>query len=147
MVQDNADEIHGAFQQWVTESRLNIVASKHWIEKVCTGAVFLGKEARELGLVDKVLTSDEYIAEKIAAGYRVLRMTPYHGPHFGLNISPLGLAGMDAEGRANIHERIQGFGRGIFRCVSPFFRAGAAVGVLNHLASLQNQGPDYRWSA
>ena len=98
--------IHEAFQKWVMQSRPNVVVSQGWIEKVCTGAVFLGKEARELGLVDRVLTSDEYVAEKISAGDRVLRLIPYNGPQFGIKISPLDLllSSMDAEGRLKIHE-------------------------------------------
>ncbi|KAL7531874.1 hypothetical protein ACHAXR_005136 [Thalassiosira sp. AJA248-18] len=150
MAQDDADVIHEAFQQWVMESRPDVVVSKEWIEKVCTGSVFLGKEARELGLVDRVVTSDEYVAERIAAGDRVIRLIPYKGPQFGLNISPLDLllSGMDAEGRAKIRGRIQGLGMGLFRCVAPMFRVGAAVGVLNHMASLQTQqGPGYSWAA
>jgi len=150
MAQDDADVIHGAFQKWVTKSRPNVVASEEWIDKVCTGAVFLGKEAQELGLVDKVLTSDEYVAERIAAGDRVLRLLPYRGPQmFGLKISPLDLllSGMDAEGRAKIRGRIQGLGMRMFRCAAPLFRVGATVGVLNHLASLQNNHPVYSWAA
>lgn len=150
MAQDDADVIHGAFQQWVMNSRPNVVVSKDWIDKVCTGAVFLGKEAQELGLVDKVLTSDEYVAERIAAGDRVLRLMPYRGPQmFGLSISPLDLllSGMDAEGRSKLRGRIQGLGRGMFRSVAPLFRVGAAVGVLNHLASLQTHHPVYSWAA
>eukprot|EP00578_Thalassiosira_sp_NH16_P024042 CAMPEP_0181094750 /NCGR_PEP_ID=MMETSP1071-20121207/10157_1 /TAXON_ID=35127 /ORGANISM="Thalassiosira sp., Strain NH16" /LENGTH=721 /DNA_ID=CAMNT_0023177095 /DNA_START=54 /DNA_END=2219 /DNA_ORIENTATION=+ len=150
MAQDDADVIHTAFQEWVTKSRPGVVASKDWIEKVCTGAVFLGNEARELGLVDRVLTSDEYVAERIAAGDRVLRLMPYRGPQFGgLKISPLDLllSGMDAKGRAKIRERIRGLGTGVLRSVAPLFRVGAAVGVLNHFATLQNQSQGYYWSA
>ena len=146
MVQDDANVIHEAFKKWVTESRPNVVASKEWIDKVCTGSVFLGNEARELGLVDRVLTSDEYVAERIAAGDRVLRLIPYKG-QFVLNISPLDLlaAGMDAEGRAKICQRISGIRRGFIQYVAPLFRVGAAVSILNHLASLQSGG--YSWSA
>mmetsp|Transcript_659 Transcript_659/g.1103 ORF Transcript_659/g.1103 Transcript_659/m.1103 type:complete len:191 (+) Transcript_659:85-657(+) len=149
MAQDDADVIHEAFQRWVTTSRPNVVASKDWIEKVCTGAVFLGQEAQDLGLVDRVLTSDEYVAERIAAGDRVLRLIPYKGPQFGLKISPLDLllSGMDAEGRANIRERLQGLGTSLVRRVTPLCRAGAAVGLLNHLASLHKERPEYRWEA
>ena len=49
MAQSDADVIHKAFQDWVLQSRPNVVVSKGWIEKVCTGSVCLGKEARELG--------------------------------------------------------------------------------------------------
>ena len=149
MAQSDADLIHRAFQQWVMESRPNVVVSKDWIEKVCTGAVFLGREARELGLVDRVITSDEYVAERIAAGDRVLRLIPYRGPQFGLKLSPLDilLSGMDAEGRAKIRERIQGFGMQVLQFVAPLCRVGVTVGVLNRLASLSNPCPGYTWPA
>jgi signal peptide peptidase SppA len=150
MAQDDADVIHEAFQQWVMESRPNVAVSQDWIEKVCTGAVFLGKEARELGLVDRVLTSDEYVAERIAAGDRVLRLLPYRGPQFGgLKISPLDLllSSMDAEGRLKIREKARVLGMRVIRCAAPLFRVGAAVGVLNHLASLQSPYQGYTWAA
>jgi serine protease SohB len=148
MAQDDADVIHEAFQQWVMQSRPDVVTSPEWIEKVCTGSVFLGKEAQKLGLVDRVLTSDEYIAERIASGDRVLRLIPYKGPQFGLKLSPfdLLLSGLDAEGRAKIRKRIQGLGTGAFQCIAPLFRVGAAVSVLNHLASLQSR-QNYSWRA
>lgn len=150
MAQNDADLIHEAFQQWVTASRPNVVVSKDWIDKVCTGAVFLGKEARDLGLVDRVITSDEYVAERIAAGDRVLRLIPYKGPQFGLKLSPLDilLSGMDAEGRAKIRERIQGLGMRVIQCIAPLCRVGVTVTVLNRLASLSNNPcTSYSWAA
>jgi serine protease SohB len=146
MAQDDADVIHEAFQQWVVGSRPNVVASQDWIDKVCTGAVFLGKEARELGLVDRILTSDEYVAEKIAAGDRVLRLLPYKGPQFGMKISPLDLllSSMDAEGKLT---KVRDVCMRIIQSAAPLFRVGAAVGVLNHLASLQSPYRCYTWAA
>jgi signal peptide peptidase SppA len=150
MAQNDADLIHEAFQQWVMASRPNVVVSKDWIDKVCTGAVFLGKEARDLGLVDRVVTSDEYVAERIAAGDRVLRLIPYKGPQFGLKLSPLDilLSGMDAEGRAKIRERIQGLGMRVIQCIAPLCKVGVTVSVLNRLASLSNNPcTSYSWAA
>ena len=150
MAQNDADIIHEAFQQWVLQSRPNVVVSKEWMEKVCTGAVFLGKEARELGLVDRVVTSDEYVAERIAAGDRVLRLMPYKGPQFGLKISPLDLllSGMDAEGRIKVWDRIRWLGMGISQCVAPLCRVGGAVGVLNlvHHLALSHMRPRFSWA-
>ena len=119
------------------------------MEKVCTGSVFMGNEARDLGLVDQVMTSDEYVSERIAAGDRVLRLIPYKGPQFGLKLSPLDLilSGMAPEGRAKLRERIQGLGRVVSRQASSFFRVRAVVGILNQLASMQNRRPDYHWPA
>jgi serine protease SohB len=133
--QRDADVIHEAFQRHVLEARPNVVATRDWMEKVCTGSVFLGREAVELGLIDEVKTSDEYVAERIAAGDRVLRLIPYRGPQFGFKLSPLDLllSGMDAEGKARVREVI----RGAWGGVSSLCRVGGAVGILNavhHLA-------------
>ena len=133
--QRDADSIHDAFRQWVVSSRPNVKATEDWVEKVCTGSVFLGKEAMQLGLVDHIKTSDEYISERIAAGDRVLRLIPYRGPQFGLKLSPLDLllAGMDAESMSKIRE-VGGRLKGVF---ASLFRVGGAVGILNavhHLA-------------
>ena len=141
MAQDDADVIHRSFQKWVTESR-NLSGSKDWLDKVLTGAVFLGTEACELGLVDRVVTSDEYVAERIAAGDRVLRLLPYRGSQLGLKISPLDLlSGLDAEGRAKLMLKIKQFAPGLCQTCASLLRVGSAVGILNlvhHFASLQS---------
>ncbi|KAL7473271.1 hypothetical protein ACHAXS_013714 [Conticribra weissflogii] len=144
LAQKDAEVIHEAFRQWVLKARPNVSVSKEWLDKVCTGAVFLGKEAEELGLVDRVVTSDEYIAERIAAGDRVLRLMPYRGPQFGFKLSPLDLLllGTDAEGRTRIAEKFQLLRNGISRQFASLFRVGSAVGVLNlvhYLATLQSR--------
>ena len=146
MAQKDADVIHSSFQQWVLNARPNVVASKEWIEKVCNGSVFLGNEAQKLGLIDRVVTSDEYIAERISAGDRVLRLMPYRG-EFMLPIDLL--QGLNAEGRANIRRRIQGLGRGMFQSIAPLLRVVGAVGILNVVSALQfNQASGgYSWSA
>jgi serine protease SohB len=135
--QKDADSIHDAFRQLVVSRRPDIVANKEWMDKVCTGSVFLGRDAVDLGLVDRVMTSDEYVAERIAAGDRVLRLIPYKGPQFGLKLSPLDLllSGMDAEGRGKIWEVV----RGVCGAVASLCRVGGAVGILNgvhHVVSL-----------
>ena len=50
------------------------------IDQVATGDVFLGVEALKLGLVDRLITSDEYIYEKIRNGARVLKLINYRRP-------------------------------------------------------------------
>jgi len=149
LAQKDAEVIHEAFRQWVLKARPNVSVSEDWLDKVCTGAVFLGKEAEELGLVDRVVTSDEYIAERIAAGDRVLRLMPYRGPQFGFKLSPLDLLllGTDAEGRTRLSEKFQLLRSGITRHIAPLFRVGSAVGFLNlmhHLATLQIR-PSLTW--
>ena len=140
VAQNDANVIHLAFQNWVTKARPNVVASEEWMEKVCTGAVFLGNEACELGLVDRVCTSDEYISERIAAGDRVLRLLPYRPFMLPMMLPP----GMNAESRAKIRGVIQGLGGGL----APLFRVGAAVSFLNYLAAaLHSNHQEYSWSA
>lgn len=65
------DDTHRAFKQHVVDSRPIL---KRRIEKVGTGDVWLGSDAIRLDLVDRIATSDEYIAEKIKSGARVLKM-------------------------------------------------------------------------
>lgn len=64
-------KVHGAFKDLVVRGRPGIV--EH-IDTVTDGTVFLGVEAKELALVDDVMTSDAYILERITAGDRVLRL-------------------------------------------------------------------------
>ena len=47
------------------------------MDRVATGDVFLGNQALELGLVDRIMTSDEYISERIRDGSRVLKLVNY----------------------------------------------------------------------
>ncbi len=142
MAQDDANVIHEAFQKLVTKSR-NLAGSQEWLDKVATGAIFLGAEACELGLVDRVVTSDEYVAERVAAGDRVLRLVPYRGSQLGIRISPLDLlSGLDAEGRAKLTLKIKQLGPGLCQTLASLFRVGSAVGALNlihHFASLHRQ--------
>ena len=58
------------------------------MDRVATGDVFLGSQALELGLVDRIITSDEYISERIRGGSRVLKLVIYEKQ------SPQGLFGL-----------------------------------------------------
>lgn len=140
LAQDDANVIHQAFQRWVTKAR-NLSDSQDWLEKVGTGAIFLGGEACELGLVDRVVTSDEYVAERIAAGDRVLRLVPYRGSQLGLRISPLDLVtGLDPQGKAKLTNKIRQLGPSICQTLASLLRVGSAVGALNlvhHFAGSQ----------
>jgi ClpP class serine protease len=64
-------DTHRAFKRFVAESR-PAVGSR--IEQVATGDVWLGYDALEHGLIDRIITSDEYIGEKMAQGARVLKL-------------------------------------------------------------------------
>lgn len=54
------------------------------MDEVASGDVFLGAQALKLGLVDRLITSDEYIAERIRQGCRVLKLVNHHRQHAGL---------------------------------------------------------------
>ena len=52
------EEIHGIFKRFVTEQRPGLD-----IEKVATGEHWLGRRAKDLGLCDTLVTSDDYLLE------------------------------------------------------------------------------------
>ncbi|MBN2690195.1 MAG: protease SohB [Gammaproteobacteria bacterium] len=54
--QQDIDETHELFKRFVTENR-----SKLDIDKVATGEYWYGTRAIELGLVDRLITSDDYL--------------------------------------------------------------------------------------
>jgi ClpP class serine protease len=74
-LQKTLDTIHKAFQRLVVQGRPMLEDS---VNQVCTGDIYLGQEARELRLVDRVLTSEEYLLERIQAGDRVLKLHRSH---------------------------------------------------------------------
>lgn len=57
---EDLEEAHKLFKEFIAEHRPALD-----IEKIATGEIWFGKRARELGLVDEVLTSDEYLFTKI----------------------------------------------------------------------------------
>jgi len=92
-VQDDLDRVHDAFRSLVKDSRK--VGDGENLSEVMEGECFLGQFAQELGLVDHTITSDAYIAERVQAGDKVLRLRRYDKPKAfgGLNLplSPLDL--------------------------------------------------------
>ena len=59
-LQEQIDLIHNQFQGFLKKFRPNLD-----FEKVATGEVWLGDQALNLGLVDKIKTSDSYIMDKM----------------------------------------------------------------------------------
>lgn len=53
-------ETHDLFKQFIREHRATVD-----VDAIATGEVWLGTRAEQLGLVDEVLTSDEYIADQL----------------------------------------------------------------------------------
>ncbi len=78
-VQDMVDTIHTAFKHHVAAAR-PIISDR--IDELATGDIWLGINAVEVGLADRVVTSDEYIGERMRDGARVLKLIRYERPRF-----------------------------------------------------------------
>ncbi len=76
-VQGMIDKTHSAFKQHVVEARPLLA---HDIDVIATGDVWLGRDALERGLIDQIITSDEYIWDKIQNGDTVLKLIKFHRP-------------------------------------------------------------------
>ena len=70
-IQSMVDETHQAFKKHVVLAR-PVLAKR--IDKVSTGKIWLGAAALEVGLVDHLVTSDEYIGHRIQSGARLLKL-------------------------------------------------------------------------
>lgn len=57
--QQELDEAHVLFKSFVRDHRRNLN-----LDKVATGEHWFGSQAKELGLVDDIMTSDEYVASR-----------------------------------------------------------------------------------
>ena len=57
-LRQDIEDIHGIFKSFVTEQRPGLD-----IEKVATGEHWLGRRAKDLGLCDTLVTSDDYLLE------------------------------------------------------------------------------------
>jgi len=62
----------------VDQMTTNGVSMAHVMDQVASGDVYLGVQAIKMGLVDRLITSDEYISERIRHGARVLKLINYH---------------------------------------------------------------------
>jgi ClpP class serine protease len=79
-VQGMIDKTHSAFKRHVVEAR-PLLAND--IDVIATGDVWLGHDALERGLIDQIITSDEYIWDKIQNGDQVLKLIKFHRPRLG----------------------------------------------------------------
>jgi ATP-dependent protease ClpP protease subunit len=107
------DMTHRAFQDLVVSSRPIL---KPFMKKVGTGDIFLGKGALEVGLVDQILTSDEYISKKLIAGARVLKLVKNRKARFpfGSNFDNYDTT-LEDRYSLSISTLISGAGRGVAR--------------------------------
>ncbi|CAJ1967132.1 unnamed protein product [Cylindrotheca closterium] len=62
------EEVHESFIELCTSNRPSLDPA------ICDGSVLLANRALESGLVDRILTSDEYLWERICAGDHVLKL-------------------------------------------------------------------------
>mmetsp|Transcript_58339 Transcript_58339/g.142654 ORF Transcript_58339/g.142654 Transcript_58339/m.142654 type:complete len:644 (+) Transcript_58339:69-2000(+) len=69
--QEMIDATHRAFRKHVLDCRPDLATH---IKTIGDGDVWLASDAQDLGLVDQIKTSDEYIGEKVEKGHRVLKM-------------------------------------------------------------------------
>ncbi len=58
--QEQIDELHGVFKDWVSSNRPELD-----IDKVATGEHWPGQRAHALGLVNELMTSDDYLLSKL----------------------------------------------------------------------------------
>mmetsp|Transcript_21964 Transcript_21964/g.36344 ORF Transcript_21964/g.36344 Transcript_21964/m.36344 type:complete len:618 (-) Transcript_21964:1490-3343(-) len=79
-IQAMIDDTHVAFKYHIATVR---PALRDDIDEIATGAIWLGYNALDRGLVDRLLTSDEYIDERMEQGAKVLKLIRYRKPHFG----------------------------------------------------------------
>jgi serine protease SohB len=59
-LQEQVDEMHGLFKSFIREQRPTLD-----VEQVATGETWYGTRALELGLVNGLMTSDEYLVSKV----------------------------------------------------------------------------------
>jgi len=67
--------MHSAFKEFVVEGRPALEGN---IEEVANGNIFFGDNAMELSLIDRIVTSEEYLLERIQAGDRVMKLHRAH---------------------------------------------------------------------
>lgn len=70
-MQEEIEEVHDFFKKFVTEHRSSLN-----ITEVATGEHWVGKKAKELGLVDEIITSDDYLLN--AATQKEIFEVTYH---------------------------------------------------------------------
>lgn len=84
-IQKMIDTTHVAFKQHVSTARPELESD---IDDIATGDVWLGYNALDRGLVDRLVTSDEYLGERMKEGARVLKLIKYRKPSFGFGPRP-----------------------------------------------------------
>jgi ClpP class serine protease len=73
-VQSMIDDVHRAFKKHVVTARPVLEKT---IAKIGSGDIWIGSDALDLDLVDRITTSDEYISEKMTEGAQILRLVKH----------------------------------------------------------------------
>jgi serine protease SohB len=94
-VQDMVDKTHRAFKRHVAIARPNMAPI---MDQVATGDVWIASDALEIGMVDVLMTSDEYIMKKVRDGNRVLKLVKSQRPRFGFGAPHPYFPGVEAMG-------------------------------------------------
>jgi serine protease SohB len=108
-MQQNLDRSHAAFGNHVMEWRGDVISD---YDRVLSGDDWLGKDALELGLVDRLITSDEYLTEKVENGDRVIMLfkNAPANKNFWLRMLDVlfdGASNMDAKVALDMDSRLQ----------------------------------------
>jgi serine protease SohB len=72
-LQENMDRAHAAFRDHVMELRGDKISPGDY-DAAMSGDDWIGRDALKLGLVDRLVTSDEYLNEKLREGSRVIHL-------------------------------------------------------------------------
>ena len=119
------------------------------LSEVMEGECFLAEYAQELGLVDRTITSDAYIGERVMAGDKVLRLRRYDKPKAfgGLNLplSPLDLL-LSSGASEDLFGRLKAKVRASMSAINGadvVKLAGIIAGSLTLLKDLQHDGGQY----
>jgi len=88
-VQDVVDKTHAAFKKHVVNAR---PALEPCIDELATGDIWLGYNALEAGLVDRLISSDEYVGERLADGARVLKLVQLKKPKYPFSRPTIGVS-------------------------------------------------------
>jgi len=126
-VQRGVDRVYDAFKEHVKKGR-NMTDDQ--VEKVATGEVWLGSEAMNLGLVDDIKTSDEYILEKVLQHDTVvLKLMKYEKSKANIGFGGFSILDLLLSKHSGGHA-IRNFKWS--KCRNAFFKSLAVFGVSSH---------------
>lgn len=136
MEQQRLVKVHDAFKTLVLQGRPALFNN---LEQVTDGSIYLGQEAMDLGMVDAVMTTDEYILERIEAGDRVLKLHRTQQGRYPrqLRLSPLDILphirNWVSQGVSMLQQ--QDGGEGV-RLITQLVRTSTWIGFVSHLVKV-----------